>query len=78
MLVLIMALLQAIPDFDNAEVAFKAKSTMEMHRALLIFRLCGVQPLVANSRRLIDTSYKVGVHLFQEELGIQQSTVFSG
>ncbi len=37
-----------IPTFDNPQVAYKCKSTKELLRAYLVFRLCSIPFLVNN------------------------------
>jgi hypothetical protein len=74
---------QSLPDFDNVGAAYKFKTSNELRRALLIFRLCGIPPLVQNSRRLIDASYKACVvqpatsHCMLRVSGIVASPRFS-
>lgn len=34
--------------FENSEVAFKSKSTLQLLRGLLVFQLCGIRTLVDN------------------------------
>eukprot|EP01064_Diplonema_japonicum_P023502 TRINITY_DN3393_c0_g4_i1.p1 TRINITY_DN3393_c0_g4~~TRINITY_DN3393_c0_g4_i1.p1 ORF type:complete len:582 (+),score=116.27 TRINITY_DN3393_c0_g4_i1:55-1800(+) len=40
-------------DFTNAREAYKSKTNMELLRAIVVFRLCTIQPLVRNAQKLI-------------------------
>lgn len=42
--------------FLNHEAAFKSKSTFEILRALVVFQLCGIGPLVDNNEKVRGTS----------------------
>lgn len=46
-------------DFHDPKVAFKSMSTPQLARALLVFELCGVQPLVRNADMLLKTARRV-------------------
>lgn len=51
---------QLAPDdlnFDDAKAAYKSRSTFNLVRSLVIFKLCGFRPLVQHARRLIDLGY---------------------
>jgi len=45
--------------FDDGTVAFASRSTGELMRAALVLRLCAVQPIVDNSRELLELARKV-------------------
>lgn len=44
-------------DFSDHQSAYKDKSFFELTRALVVFKLCSIQPLVRNSKSLLDLSY---------------------
>jgi proline dehydrogenase len=46
-------------NFDDAKSAFQSRTTFEIARALVVFQLCGVKPLVANAAKLLEVSNKV-------------------
>ena len=39
-------------DFQNAQEAFKSKTTSELLRALLVFNLCSIRPLVDYNKQV--------------------------
>lgn len=48
--------IQSVPNFSDAQAAFESKTTFELLRAWLVFRLCGVKPLVSNAKPLLQMS----------------------
>ena len=46
-------------DFDNAQVAFRAKSTGQLLQSLAVFKACSVKPLVCNSEALLNGAKSV-------------------
>lgn len=46
-------------DFDDVSKSFKSKSTWELARSLVIFKLCTFKPLVTHSKALLALSNKV-------------------
>eukprot|EP00794_Sanderia_malayensis_P014298 gene14298-15786_t len=49
----------AVLDFDNPKQAFKSKTTWEILRALVVFKLCSFDLLVDNNRKLMNIGQKV-------------------
>ena len=41
-------------NFDDAQEAFKSKSTTDLLRALLVLRICKIRPLVAHNEKLLE------------------------
>uniref|UniRef100_A0A8C4WFF4 Proline dehydrogenase n=1 Tax=Gopherus evgoodei TaxID=1825980 RepID=A0A8C4WFF4_9SAUR len=53
--------------FGDPREAFRSKSSAELVRALVVLRLCALEPLVARSRQLMNLSRKLlGQHLFEK------------
>nr|XP_042699144.1 proline dehydrogenase 1, mitochondrial isoform X3 [Chrysemys picta bellii] len=46
-------------DFGDPREAFRSKSSAELVRALVVLRLCALEPLVARSRQLMNLSRKL-------------------
>lgn len=46
--------------FNNAEAAFRSKSTLEVLRAYLVFTLCSSNYLVENNMKVCDNKYRKG------------------
>ncbi len=44
-------------DFDNFQQAFKSKTTLEILRALMVFRLCSFDFLVDNNKKVWDLPF---------------------
>ncbi|GBG24301.1 Proline dehydrogenase 1, mitochondrial [Hondaea fermentalgiana] len=46
-------------NFNDTGLAFKNKTTFDLIRAYAVLRICGIEPLVARSEKLIGLSYSV-------------------
>lgn len=46
-------------DFTNTKAIFESKSMPELIRAYAVFRICGIEPLVARSGQLVELSNKI-------------------
>jgi len=55
----IRRLCSPVLNFNNAEAAYKPKSTWEIARTLVVFQLCAQPWLVNNSEQLLHLSKKV-------------------
>ena len=49
----------AVLDFEDFQKAFRAKSTSEIIRALLVYKICSIDSLVGNNQKLIQISRKL-------------------
>ncbi|XP_018610267.2 proline dehydrogenase 1, mitochondrial isoform X1 [Scleropages formosus] len=57
----------AMIDFENTKEAYKSKSTLELLRSLLVFKLCSYDLLVDRNKELMDLSRKVlGQKIFEQ------------
>lgn len=48
-----------IPDFENAQAAYEAKTNYELFRAMVVFQLCRIPFIVEHSETLLSMSRKV-------------------
>lgn len=46
-------------DFSDGKSAFQNRTTLELSRSYVVFRLCTIQPLVKNANTLLSTSYRI-------------------
>ena len=46
-------------DFDDAETAFRPKSSAELAKALAVFSLCSIRPFVTNAEAVLRASRSV-------------------
>ncbi|KPP66859.1 proline dehydrogenase 1, mitochondrial-like [Scleropages formosus] len=57
----------AMIDFENTKEAYKSKSTLELLRSLLVFKLCSYDLLVDRNKELMDLSRRVlGQKIFEQ------------
>lgn len=47
----------AIENFNNGKMAYGEMGTLEILRAIVVFKICGIRILVKNSRALVNFSY---------------------
>ena len=45
-------------NFDNTQISMKGKSNSDLLRALFVFSICRIRPLVMQSENLVTFSYK--------------------
>ena len=50
---------QPILNFNDPEAAYKSKSTFELLRSYVVFKVCLIRPLVVNAEKLLRISRKV-------------------
>jgi len=49
----------SVVDFSNTQVAYATLSTTDLIRAYLVFKACGIKPLLTHADQVLQTSYRI-------------------